>query len=283
MVHWVYVLECEDNHIYVGETKQLYTRMKQHMTAKGALNTKSHKPKRLIGLYKVNTNHAFMKYRQTTLRGEYNRFILTEWNEDGDNLLIENHITERLIHERRDAEWYKVRGGKYTRKDLEVLTHEYAGMATTTGFTVHAKIPICDISTEQIVDRPLCKCGMPSEVNLSKDTTKIYFTCALSNIWKDLAIYIPVNKTCDFWQLYTEDISVKLNYKIIETRSKEEWVSNIPKSLYKIYPEACVICSKLNYVPIFNKEVKRLCQHCILNKYDTIKEAYSTKCLIMLG
>lgn len=223
MVHWVYVLECEDSHIYVGETDSLYTRMKQHMSGKGAMNTKLHRPKRLIGLYKVNDNHAFIDYRETILRGDYNRFKLSKWNEfEGDNLLIENRITERLIYERTTGEWYKVRGGKYTRRDLETTAQNYARMATTEGLTVLTRLPICDIPTEQIVDRPLCKCGMPSEVNISKDHTKIYFKCSMSNIWPKFSACIPANEPCDFWQAYTED-------KILRTQNTIENDNSICK------------------------------------------------------
>ncbi len=61
--------------------------------------------------------------------------------------------------------------------------------------------PIHKIPEDDIVDRPLCKCGMPSEVKLSKDKTKIYFVCALKNTWPDIP-FLKVGNPCDFWELY---------------------------------------------------------------------------------
>jgi predicted GIY-YIG superfamily endonuclease len=63
MVHWVYILECDDKIIYVGETIHLYKRLGQHIGGKGGKNTHAHIPKRLIGLYKVNDNQSFDQYR----------------------------------------------------------------------------------------------------------------------------------------------------------------------------------------------------------------------------
>ena len=51
MVHWVYIVECNDNFIYVGETEYIYKRLQQHITGKGGKNTHAHIPNKLIGLY----------------------------------------------------------------------------------------------------------------------------------------------------------------------------------------------------------------------------------------
>ena len=61
--------------------------------------------------------------------------------------------------------------------------------------------PIDRIPEEEIVDRPLCKCGMPSEVKLSKDKTKIYHVCAIKNVWVDFFKGIDVDEPCDFWKI----------------------------------------------------------------------------------
>ena len=60
MVHWVYVLECEDDYIYVGETTRLFSRFQEHITHRGGKNTLSHTPRKLIGLYKVNGNDVIV-------------------------------------------------------------------------------------------------------------------------------------------------------------------------------------------------------------------------------
>jgi len=261
MVHWVYVLECDDDYIYVGETTRLFSRLSEHQRGYGGTNTVRHKPLKLIGLYKVAENHAFMTYRKSIKFGEYNHFLLERWSEnEGDNLLIENHITERYFYERRGnnsvgggEEWYKIRGGKYTKE-----------------ITIN---PIVYIPLETIVDRPLCKCHVPSEVRVSKDKMNVYFVCALKNVWNNFPI--DVDDPCDFWELYTEDKKVKDQYEIVKTSSNESWVKNIPLSLYKINPEPCVSCNKSEYFAIFNSGVRRLCQPCIITKYDILKEKYT--------
>ena len=119
MTHWVYVLECEDNCIYVGETQHLFKRFTQHLKGCGASNTTRHKPLRLAGLYKVNDNFSFYQYRSAVTNLIDTTRIIHEWGSFGDNLFIENNITERLFYERRNNheygtgnEWYRIRGGK---------------------------------------------------------------------------------------------------------------------------------------------------------------------------
>lgn len=213
MVHWVYVLECEDNFIYVGETEHLYKRFEQHLRGRGAKNTSMHSPRKLIGLYKVNENYSFYEYRNSIRKGDYNKFILDNWGlQEGDNLLIENHITERLFYERRNNseygsgnEWYRVRGGKYTRSDMDFhleFAKEWSIRPNRIIGSYKATTPIDRMSTEEIVDRPLCKCGMPAEVKLSADKTKIYFICALKNVWSDFYDRLIVGDQCDFWELH---------------------------------------------------------------------------------
>ena len=273
MVQWVYVLECEDDYIYVGETTRLFSRFSEHLKSRGGSNTIKHKPKKLIGLYTVNENHSFMRYRNAVQSGEYNRFLIDDWDNNGDNLLIENHITERYFYERRKNDsWYKVRGGKYTRQTMDDTVDMYKWAE---GRTCNAKNPIERIPVNSIVDRPLCKCQCPSEVKLSKDKTKIFFVCALKNVWKDFFSDLIIDKPCDFWKLYTEDKKVKEQYEVVKTRSREHWVLNIPLSMYKIHPEPCISCKKTDYLAIFNNGTRRLCQPCITTKYDDLKGTYS--------
>ena len=276
MVHWVYVLECEDNYIYVGETTRLYRRFAEHINGRGSTNTMKHSPYRLAGLYKVNDNFSFMRYRNTIKSGDYNKFIFDDWDNEGDNLAIENHITERYMYERRNnkgrfgegSEWYKVRGGRYTRDQMDEM-----GIC-------NKKNPIETISVDDIVDRPLCKCDYLSEVKLSNDKQTIYFVCALKNVWGDFFSDLEVDSPCDFWQPYTGDKDIKAQYEIAKSKSRESWLTNVPLSLYKINPESCISCNKKGYVPIYNNGVRRLCQSCIVKKYQELKKQFADVCLI---
>jgi predicted GIY-YIG superfamily endonuclease len=290
MVHWVYVLKCDDGYIYVGETSRLFKRFTEHLKGRGGINTVAHTPRALIGLYKVNENHSFMKYRNTIKSGEYNPFILQNWDNDGDNLLIENHITERYFYERRDNckygsgdEWYKVRGGKYTKQTLDETVARYKLASEGEGRMCFVRIPIDGIPEDTIMDRPMCKCGYLSEVKLSKDKCNIYFVCSLKNVWGDFFSDLHVGPPCDFWQLYTEDRQVKHVYETVKVRSRENWVTNIPLSRYKIQPEPCIACNKVDYLAVFNSGIRRLCQQCIITKYTQLKDTYDTGCLIDLN
>jgi hypothetical protein len=213
MVHWVYVLECIDDYLYIGETIRLFSRFDEHVRSRGGSNTLKHKPKKLIGLYKVNDNYSYWKYRNALRNGDPTKFILEGWDKDGDNLLIENRITERFLYERREndaygygLEWYKVRGGKYTRDSMDETVAMYKWAGEKEGRFCHSKNPVDAIPVFDVVDRPLCKCGCPSEVKLSKDKKKIYFVCALKNVWNDFAYrYLQIGTPCDFWQLYNEN------------------------------------------------------------------------------
>lgn len=291
MTHWIYIIECEDDYLYIGETTRLFKRFNEHLKGRGGSNTIKHKPIKLVGLYKVNENDSFIKYRSSIKSGEYNKFIIDNWaNEISyDNLLVENHFTERMLYERREntcygggLEWYKIRGGKYTKNELDEVVSMYKLASEKDGRTCYSKNPIEIMSVDSIVDRPLCKCEYPSEVKLSRYKSQIYFVCALKNVWDNFFEDLEIAKACDFWQLYTEDSSMKDTYNNVLNRSKEEWIINIPLSLYKINPESCISCGKTKYLPIYNKGVRRLCQQCILTKYDELKKQYEDVCLISI-
>jgi predicted GIY-YIG superfamily endonuclease len=207
MVHWVYIVECNDDFIYVGETEHLYKRITQHITGRGGKNTHAHIPRKLIGLYKVYDNQSFYQYNSAIKNNVDISNTINDWGSWGDNLFIENNFTERLFYERKDnntygsgKEWYRVRGGKYTRSELDEFYHGYKWASEETGRGFAARNPISD--KKEIVDRPLCNCGMPCEVKLNKEKTCIYFVCALKNIWSDFNTNIEVGEICSFWKPY---------------------------------------------------------------------------------
>lgn len=212
MVHWIYVVKCNDDFIYVGETEHLYKRLTQHIRGRGGKNTHAHIPKKLIGLYKLNDNQSFYQYNSAVKCGTSNNIqtAINEWGAWGDNLFIENRFTERLFYERRNNhdygtgnEWYRVRGGKYTRDSLDDSMYSAKEMCErpNNAGPCFMRTPIDKIQEDDIVDRPLCYCGMPCEVKLNKDKTKIYHVCAIKNVWNDFFKDIDVDEPCDFWKL----------------------------------------------------------------------------------
>lgn len=269
MVHWVYMVECEDNYLYIGTTKRLYRRFNEHIRGNGSVNTGEHKPLYLVGLYKVSDNYSFLQYRNQILKKkEYNKFTIQDWGngDDTGNLEIENHITEMCMFLRgkesedfalNDGEWRKVRGGKYT---------SYRNVN-----------PVENVLVEDIIDRPCCDCEYPCEVKLSKDKKYIYFVCSMKNVSSDFDESYGLRRAggCGYYKIYDEDSYIKKQFEILDKKMKESWISNIPLSRYKVNPEPCISCEKTNYLPIFNNGTRRACYECLENKYDELKKKYS--------
>jgi predicted GIY-YIG superfamily endonuclease len=291
MVHWVYVVKCDDDFIYVGETTRLYKRFTEHIRGRGSQNTHRHKPKELIGLYRVNNNHSFINYRYDILNKRYNKNHIDDWGEEeGDYLRIENHITERYLWERRNdheygtgKEWYRVRGGKYTYKSLDdalEISRAFCSRPNRIKGSYVCNSPELRIlQKEDIVDRPLCNHGYPAEVNIKKDKTKIYFTCPIPN-WGDFDD-LERDEPCKFWKEYEEDRIIKIQHGINQTRLKEPWMYNIPPTS-RMEPDPCVVCNKKDYNPEWALgKVLRLCSACLCDRYEELQKKYKDICLIV--
>jgi putative endonuclease len=288
MVHWVYVVKCDDDFIYVGETTRLYKRFAEHISGRGSQNTHKHMPRELIGLYRVNNNHSFMNYRYDILNKRYNKNHVDDWGEEeGDYLRIENHITERYLYERRNnneygtgKEWYRVRGGKYTRQNLDDIYYGYKSASEIKGRGFGASNPVSDLQPNEIIDRPLCRHGYPAEVNIKKDKTMIYFTCPVPK-WMDSFEGLDIDEPCGFWKDYEEDRIIKIQHGINQERLKESWMYNIPPTL-RMEPDPCVVCNKKDYYPEWALgKVRRLCSGCLCDRYEELQKKYKDICLFV--
>jgi predicted GIY-YIG superfamily endonuclease len=266
MVHWIYVLECEDDYLYVGETTRLFRRFKEHQTGRGGMNTGSHKPDTLVALYKVADNYSFLEHRSYILQNQFNKNIIDDWgSDDSANLEIENHITEMFMYQRDvkeddgflygDGRWDKVKGGKYTK--------------------YMTKNPTLQMNAQNIIDRPNCHCQIPCEVKMSKDKKTIYFVCPLKNVWDDFYSYLSVDEPCDFYSVYTDDKIIRVEYEIAKKNISEEWVQRM-KSTSCVYPDPCIKCKNTKYAPFYSwYQYRPLCRECIVNKYEELKKEYS--------
>jgi predicted GIY-YIG superfamily endonuclease len=202
MVHWVYVVECTDQCIYVGETPHPFKEFTQLM--KGRKTPNAHVPITLLALYKVNENQSFYQYNSAVQHDDSVEKTIQEWGSWGDHFFIENNMTERLFYERRHnhaygmgKEWYRVHGGKYTKESLDSIVEGYK-QASESNTAFVGENPIAGKKEEDMVDRPLCHCGMPCEVKLSKDKSQIEYECSLKNVWDNLARLIKTDKPCTF-------------------------------------------------------------------------------------
>lgn len=219
--HWCYVLKCEDERIYVGETISLYNRFNQHLFAKNTKCTAVFQPHTLIALYDVCKNAAFMEY---CYDNDFNKFIknFDKQRTDGkySNLDVENEITEHFMYN-NSSFWWKVNGGKYTNliyeklqnnvKKLENVKLSYdskyswknreAFIKNNKKFEMtnlcHRKKPL----PNHVNKRPLCDCGYLCEIDVKGQ--KIFFICPLKNAikwfnYKNFAINIP----CEYSKYY---------------------------------------------------------------------------------
>lgn len=260
---WVYVLKNTDNenNIYVGETLRLFKRFNQHLEGYGAKNTSSFKNVDLIGLYDVIQNNIFISYHSQIKMGyieELNYFTFDNIKNDiNDNdidkslsLFLENRITERFMHIHKNDDNYHIAGGKYTKGNY-----------------------IKNFDDIDIIDRPLCKCNLPSEVFLDKNND-FWFKCPLTNTeWIDFShINLNISESCNFFEKYKDDIIIKKNYNDFKKKISNDIIYNIPiieKQSTNIL--SCIICNSFNYNPIFSKGYRQLCKNCIMNNYDEIK------------
>ena len=59
---WIYILKCENNYYYVGQTSRLFRRFWEHLGGIGGLNTSIYPPENIIAIYRVNRLGKFFDY-----------------------------------------------------------------------------------------------------------------------------------------------------------------------------------------------------------------------------
>jgi hypothetical protein len=276
-MRWIYILECENNYFYVGETKRLYRRFWEHLEGIGGLNTAIFKPIGIVAIYKVSTISKFIDYNLYVthiLNGvwhdEYKPYKLMDFTDINDEdeetyLDCENNITECLMIHCKDN-WKKIRGGKYTR------------------FTIEYGFP----DNEYIQNLPLCKCGLPCDIKKNEEKNYLYFRCAKKNMWNKLREEFDIyDDPCNFFMEYTKDKQLKENEnKNFETKKQNLnelfktsycWLKNIPKSDNN-EPECCIGgCDKGFYYKkiIYSNKELDLCYDCFINKNKELANQYT--------
>lgn len=201
-MHWVYIFECEDNRLYVGETTRLFRRCWEHNRGDGGVNTRVFKPERLAAIYKVQTLGKFQSYDYNVdeavhNRTKYNKWKLIKFEDDEEDIhdykAAENNIAECLMMSFGVTK--NIRGGKYTRIDN------------------HYELPNNDLFKRL----PFCDCGYPCDVKKCKDKDVLYFRCPRKNFWDGLReSFECCDEPCKFYQEYNHDSSL---------RNKSTWTS----------------------------------------------------------
>ena len=283
---WVYILKCEDDYYYVGETTRLYRRFWEHNEGSGGLNTSIYKPECVVAIYKVNILGKFFEYNCNVLdttnnnatqynQSGYNKWLLKKFNDDTeneyDNLYAENNIAECLMINNKDT-WKKIRGGKYTRFDIEYT------------------LPINDY----VKLLPLCKCCLPCDIRKNEDKNYLFFRCAKKNMWDKLKEQFDIeDEPCNFFMEYTIDKQFRLeeinrfenrNKTLKELCKKSNWLQHVPKS-DETEPDVCVGgCNKGYCYSKMSHNYKdiNLCYDCFIDKNEELSKKYQGKCLINL-
>jgi len=192
-MHWIYILKCEENIIYVGETKRLYRRLNEHVTNVSHLaTTVQYRPDKFMGLYNLKNNLKLLSPTETLCK-MYDDFF-TEQQKKIDALELENEITEMYMKVMGNK-WSNVYGGKYC------------------GYRPK-KNPSFDIE----LYRPYCDCKLPAEIYEYKN--KKYWRCCRKNIWEDLKDVL-INRLnfsnnvipCNYYKEYRKNDRYECKYK----------------------------------------------------------------------
>lgn len=283
-MRWVYILQCEDGYFYVGETSRLYRRFWEHQYGLGGLNTSVFIPEQIVAIYKVDTIGKFIDYNNYVNKiidgiwhDSYKSFKLRDFDDicdedQYDKLEAENNITECLMLHNKDT-WDKIRGGKYTRFDIEY------------------RFP----DNDYIKQLPLCKCGLPCDIRKNEDKNYLFFRCAKKNMWDKFKEDFEIDEEpCNFFMEYTKDKPLKLEEQnrsknLKELFKKSYWLKNVEVN-DETYPHQCIggcgRTSKSIKLTYFD-EKRNLCFDCFIDKNEELAKKYNQyiplgKCLIQL-
>jgi len=288
-MHWIYILKCQDDIMYIGESKRLFRRIKEHITGNGGDNTSYWEPESLIAIYKVPFIENFINYNKNVINAlngnDYDKWLLYNFNnynsyydEDNDKEIVtcnflecENNIVECLMVN-NETNWNKFRGGKYVK------------------FSSSNTFPV----NQYIKELPLCKCGLPCDVRKNDEKNYLYFRCAKKNIWDNLVdqfendedfSFSVENDPCNFYKEYKKDITFrsKIDNNTIELynklKIKSKWLIKIENINY-YSPMKCVGgCNKgLFYSKLQTKYTELyLCYDCFILKNVELKDKYEEK------
>jgi hypothetical protein len=270
---WIYILRCEDDYYYVGQTSRLYRRFWEHNDGNGGANTSNYVPQEVVAIYKVSTLCKFFEYDRLVTNQIYdiyfNRsfeqledFNMTENNTDNydksDAEFAENNIAECLMINDKEC-WEKIRGGKYTR------------------FDVNYKFPV----NSYVNNLPLCKCGVPCDIRKNEEHDYLYFRCPKKNFWDNIRDKFDIDdEPCNYFMKYTKDIEYKKEQELLKSRVFKQ-VSNSPwlKELLGRQFEFCVggcgkeysECNTVRY----SRRAINLCFDCFIDKNDELKKKYT--------
>ena len=298
-MRWIYILRCEDEFYYVGQTSRLYRRFWEHERSEGGVNTFIYTPAEIVAIYKVSNIIKFINYNEKIininndekLKSSYDtgfnhpKYVLNNWdNINDDNIDVanesENNIAEcMMMHDKNN--WTNIRGGKYVRFDCKY------------------KFP----NNQYIKELPLCNCGLPCDIKKQKNKNSLFLRGAKKNMWEEFKEQFEIeDEPCNFYREYLTDMEIRVEDKenfnkrqknFGELMKKSDWLRNIPCEEDGELGE-CILCNTYvwtnkhgefkNNGMLYCNERRLLCKNCFLNKNEELKKNYSlignNKCLI---
>ncbi len=286
-MRWVYILRCENDYYYVGETSRLYRRFWEHYDGRGGLNTSIFRPINIIAIYSINRLGKFFDWVEKSKKMNYNcgyniyfdrGGIIEHFNENDDNddelydnLQIENNITEKMMMD-SELNYQKIKGGKYTR------------------FNVLYSLPNNNI----VKELPNCLCGFPCDVKKNDEYGYLYFRCAKKNIWESMRNEFDIEEQpCNYFMKYVNDSEYRTNYiKRLETvkllTDESYWLQRLAGGIYEHCVGGCGKEYDENNTVRYGMHGINLCFDCFINNNKTLKIKYTQqlpigKCIIDLN
>ena len=245
--HWVYIIECDYDFLYVGITPTLPRNLSLHVSH---LN-----PRSIVALYHIGNNQNVMDYCfshknqtvnytiYTTIQDKHTH-ITQHWNSDDLPLSKDflNFITEKCMMIKGDR-WWKVFGG------VALLQ-------------LHSKERL-----HQLNCRPTCYCNLPCEVAKTRDN-ELYYACPKKNIQPDYftAFPFPTSPQCNFYQPCQMEHSISQQLTSFKDYLASPSILEIPplkrKSDFKddfLQSQPCIHCKRWTYTPIYARNAYRAC------------------------
>ncbi len=262
-MHWVYILLCENDHIYVGQTCRLYRRFWEHGDGRGGENTRTWEPIEILAIYRAHRLYHYKKYDesvkwllQKNISCIPSQYHLKDFDDKDisqqDSEEVENFITERMMFHENDSN--KVRGGKYVQFKYYSLPQN-----------------------DHIKNLPICYCGLPCDVK-KNNNKKLFFRCPRKNFWEEFHETFPESEKepCNFYQEYDLDEQLKEKgnerRKLLSKLFKDAWWLNH----ISLSNKNCVgDCGRVSYTKITwnNKEIP-LCFDCFIDKNDVLQQKF---------
>ena len=185
---YICILECEDNHVYIGDTRRIHL--------------DDLIPKRIIGLYNVKQNYALYKITNQPISKHLD--TLDADLDVTDAKIVEMILADRFYYDKTQGsgEWYKVRTGDVKLNSwMASVTADYKKHGTKGGY--YASHRANHLKPEEVDLRPICDHGYVCEVHFSRSSSDLYFDCPLKYIWPNFMPELERNTPCNFKQSHT--------------------------------------------------------------------------------